>query len=88
MQTVSAQIKVNLPLPLQYKLRNRADILGLPMSTYVKHLIIADLKETDFPTYFPSALAEKKYLEAKKCMTQGLVVDPQKQKDYFKKLIA
>ena len=63
MQTV--QLKVTLSVRLQDFLRSKAQKFGLTMSSYVKNLIIDDVKDIDYPIYQASNKTEEAYTQAK-----------------------
>lgn len=62
--TQSTQIKVTLPEQLHGFVRSKADKFGLTISSYVKNLIIDDVKDVDIPTFKMSAKREKIVLKA------------------------
>jgi predicted DNA-binding protein len=66
MNTQQAQIKVNLPLPLKEYLESRADKFGMPLAGYIKHLILKDVSDMDYPTYQASERTEEAYKNAVK----------------------
>lgn len=74
--TQSTQIKVTLPEQLYGFVRSKADKFGLTISSYVKNLIIDDVKDVDIPTFKMSAKREKIVLKAfedyKKGKTRGI----------------
>jgi hypothetical protein len=49
MNTQTTQLRVTLPIQLQGYLRAKADKFGLSLSTYVRNLIIQDVKDMAFP---------------------------------------
>lgn len=59
MATDVTQIKVTLPNPLLDYLSSKAGKFGLTLSAYVKHLIVNDVKDMEFPTYQMSERTEK-----------------------------
>ena len=69
--TTSSQIKVTLPNQLYAYLRSKADKFGLTTSTYVKNLIIDDVKDVDIPTFRMSPENEKIALQALKEHREG-----------------
>ena len=64
MLTQQTQIKLTLPLQLKEYLESRAARFGLPISGYVKHLIVKDVEDMDFPVYQASTRTEKAYEKA------------------------
>lgn len=64
MNTTQAQIKVNLPLSMKDFLESKASKFGLPLAGYIRHLILKDIEEMDYPTYQASESTEKAYTKA------------------------
>lgn len=60
----TSQIKISLPNPLYDYLSSKAGKFGLTLSSYVKNLIINDVKDIDFPTFQASAKIEQSYKDA------------------------
>ncbi len=65
MQTPTAQIRVTLPIQLQGYLRAKASKFGLNLSSYVRHLIINDVKDMDYPVYEVTDKVKKDFEVAK-----------------------
>ena len=59
MITQQAQIKLNLPLALKEYLESKARKFGMPIAVYLKHLILKDVEEMEYPTFELSGRAEK-----------------------------
>lgn len=51
MITTQAQIKINLPLPLKEYLESKASKFGMPVAGYLKHLILKDVEDMEYPTF-------------------------------------
>ncbi|HSW97257.1 MAG TPA: hypothetical protein VLF89_05515 [Candidatus Saccharimonadales bacterium] len=64
MNTVQAQIKVNIPLTMKDYLESKANKFGMPLAGYIKHLILKDIEDMDYPTYHASEATEKAYKKA------------------------
>ena len=62
--SATSQIKVTIPQALYAYLKSKADKFGLTMSSYVKNLIIDDVKDVDVPTFKMSEKREKIALQA------------------------
>jgi len=60
----STQVKVTLPEQLYFFLKSKADKFDLPVSSYIKNLVINDVKDLNFPTFRMSEKREKLGLEA------------------------
>lgn len=67
MITQQVQIKVNLPLSLKDYLDSKAQKFDMPLAGYIKHLILKDVSDMDYPTFRISDASEKK---AKKALTE------------------
>ena len=66
MVTQQAQIKITLPLALKEFLESKASKFDLPISSYVRHLIIKDVEEMDYPVFEASDSTIKAYKKAMK----------------------
>lgn len=64
MNTVQRQIKINIPVEMMDFLLSKAQKYGLPVTTYLKHLIIKDAEKMEYPIFEPSERTEKRYLAA------------------------
>jgi hypothetical protein len=67
MITQQVQIKLNLPLALKDFLESKARKFDMPLAGYLKHLILNDVSDLDFPTFQISDTSEKK---AKKALVE------------------
>jgi len=59
MNTPQAQIKINLPLPLKEFAESKANTYGMPLAGYIKHLILSDVKDAEYPVFEMSARSKK-----------------------------
>ena len=60
MSTIQAtQVKITLPDELYFHLKSKADKFGLNLASYVRHLVINDVKDSDVPTFIMSDKREK-----------------------------
>ncbi len=84
MSTDVTQIKVTLPDPLFDYASSRAGKFGLTLSSYVKNLILNDVKNMDYPVYRASAQVEESYRTALQERDQALEVADVD--EYFKTL--
>lgn len=66
MNTPQAQIKVNLSLNMKDFLESKAKKFGIPIAGYIKHLILKDIENIDYPVYQASESTEKAYAKAVK----------------------
>lgn len=51
MNTAQVQLKVSLSQQLSDLLKSKAQRLGVPVTQFVKHLIIKELEEEEYPTF-------------------------------------
>ncbi len=72
--TRATQIKVTVPVQLQSFIQGKAAQYGLSMSGYIKHLIIADARDADIPTFPMSKKMEKAGLKAIKEYRAGKTI--------------
>jgi predicted DNA-binding protein len=86
MNTQIAQLKVNLPLPLQTKLKAQAEKFGMTMAAYVKNLILVDIKSVDYPVKQASARTEAAYQRAKQEQKEGKLIRVDDVDEFFKQL--
>lgn len=47
----ATQIKITLPEELYFHLKSKADKFGLNLASYVRHLVINDVKDSDIPVF-------------------------------------
>jgi predicted DNA-binding protein len=66
MITQQAQIKVNLPLQLKEYLESKASKFGMPLAGYIKHLILKEVADMDYPVFEASDKTVKAYRKALK----------------------
>jgi len=64
MNTTQAQIKVNIPLTMKDFLESKASKFGMPVAGYIKHLILKDIEDMDYPLYQASKKTEEAYKKA------------------------
>lgn len=64
MITQQAQIKVNLPINLKEYLESKAQKFGIPLAGYIKHLILKDVEDMEYPTFEASDRTIKAYKKA------------------------
>jgi len=66
MITQQAQIKLNLPLALKEYLESKAMKFGLPLAAYIKHLILKEVEEMEYPIFEASDRTIQAYKKALK----------------------
>lgn len=76
-----AQLKLNLSEELQSLLQAKASKFGVPLTQYVKHIIMKDVEDQEYPVFKASEETEKAASQALKDLDQS--VDA---KDFFQKL--
>ena len=57
--TTPIQLKVNLTPELQDLLQSKASKFGVPLTQYVKHVLMKDVENEDYPIYRASEATEK-----------------------------
>lgn len=87
MITQQAQIKITLPLALKEFLESKASKLGLPIASYVRHLIVKDVEEMDYPIFEASDSTIKAYKKAMKEKDKAVTIHNKEQlAAFFKNL--
>ncbi len=67
----TTQIKVTLPAELYLFLKSKAEKFGLNMASYVRYLVINDVKDVDIPVFKMSEKTEKIALKALRDYRKG-----------------
>ena len=75
MITQQTQIKVNLPSNLKDYLESKANKFGMPLAGYVKHLILKDVEDMDYPVFNASDRTINKASEALKNKDKSVLVE-------------
>lgn len=65
------QIKVTLPEELYLHLKSKAEKFGLGLSSYIRHLVINDVKDVDVPVFRMSSKTEGRGFRALKEHEKG-----------------
>ena len=86
MNTSQAQIKVNIPLNMKEFLESKASKFGMPVAGYIKHLILKDIEDMDYPTYQASDETENAYKKAMEDNEAGKTIKVKDIDDFFEKL--
>ena len=60
----ATQVKVTLPDELYLHLKSKADKFGLNLASYIRHLVINDVKDIEIPVFKMSEKTEKRGLQA------------------------
>lgn len=84
MITQQAQIKLNLPLALKDYLESKAGKFGMPLAGYLKHLILKDVADMNYPTFEASDRTITAYKKALKDKDKAIKIT--NIKEFFKDL--
>lgn len=84
MITQQTQIKLNLPVDLKEFAESKARKYGMPITAYIKQLIIKDVKDSDYPVFKASERTVKRAKEALKNKRKSILVEDID--EYFKNL--
>ena len=76
-----AQLKINLPQPLQSLLESKASKFGVPLTQYVKHLLMKDVENDTYPVFKASEETEKAAKQALANLDSAVDAS-----DFFRKL--
>lgn len=74
MNILQTQIKLNLPSMLMDFLVSRSQRFGVPITTYMKHLIMKDAESVDFPLFKATEMVDTAYEEAVKAERAGKLI--------------
>ena len=86
MITQQAQIKVNLPIQLKEYLESKANKFGMPLAGYIKHLILKEVSDMDYPVFEASDRTIRAYKKAIKEKKEGKLVKVTDLDKFFKEL--
>ncbi len=87
MITQQAQIKINLPLALKDFLESKANKFGMPLAGYIKHLMLKDVEEMDYPTFELSDKSERALRKALKEKDKAIAIaNKEELNKFFKNL--
>ena len=67
----TTQVKVTLPYELYFYVKSKADKFGLNLASYLKHLVVNDVKDIDTPVFKMSDVREKIALKAVEDFKKG-----------------
>lgn len=84
MVTTQSQIKINLSLTLKEYLESKASKFDMPIAGYVKHLILKDVSDMEYPTFRISEASAEKARRALANRKNAIKVKDVT--EYFKKL--
>lgn len=74
MVTQQAQIKINLPLALKDFLESKAQKFGMPLAGYIKHLMLKDVEDMEYPVFEASDRTIRAYQKALKNKDKAIEV--------------
>ncbi|CAN5203983.1 hypothetical protein BH09PAT2_BH09PAT2_05460 [soil metagenome] len=86
MQTTQVQIKISLSEQLNNLLQNKAERLGVPVTQFVKYIIMKEVEKEEYPTYQMSENAEEEVKQAMQEYKNGNAVDVKNISEFFKNL--
>lgn len=86
MNTMQTQIKVNIPLAMKDFLESKASKFGMPVAGYLKHLILKDIEDMDYPLYQASKETEEAYKKAMAEYDAGKTLKVKDIDTFFEKL--
>jgi hypothetical protein len=75
------QLKINLTMQLQELLASKAGKFGVPLTQYVKHVLMKDVQDLEYPVFKASEETEREAREALQQLDKA--VDA---KNFFKQL--
>ncbi len=75
MVTQQSQIKITLPLALKEFLASKALKFDMPISSYIRHLILKDVEDLEYPVFQASNKTVKKAKEALKNKDKSVLVE-------------
>lgn len=84
MLTQYTQIKINLPLTLMDYVKSKAAKFDIPITSYVKHLLIKDMEDMEYPVFKMSERSKEKLERALK--EKHKAVNVVNVSDFFEKL--
>ncbi len=84
--TQATQVKITLPDELYLHVKSKAEKFGLNLASYIRHLVINDVKDIDIPIFRMSAKIEKKGLHALKEYEEGKTTRVDNIDEYFDNL--
>ena len=86
MSSQQVQIKLTIPQELKEFLDTKAMRLGLPVASYVRHLIIRDVEDLEYPVYKMSKRLEKIAKQAEKDYKAGKAIEIKDIDKFFEEL--
>lgn len=75
----TAQIKLNLPMEMKILAEKKAKKFGLTLSSYLRYLLLNEIKVEEYPVYEASDRTEKAVARAMKNKDKWVKVDNMKE---------
>ncbi|KKQ26099.1 MAG: hypothetical protein US62_C0019G0026 [Candidatus Woesebacteria bacterium GW2011_GWA1_37_8] len=82
----TTQIKVTLSNELYLHLKSKAEKLGLNLASYIRHLVINDVKDIEIPVFKMSEKREKIALKALEDYKAGKTTSVENFDDYLENI--
>jgi antitoxin component of RelBE/YafQ-DinJ toxin-antitoxin module len=83
MITQQTQIKITLPVALKELIESKAARYGLPISGYIRHLLLREVENMQFPVYKASKKTEKAYKKAMGDYRKGKYIQVENIDEFF-----
>lgn len=80
------QLKISLSEQLNDRLESKAARLGVPVTQFVKHLILKEVEDEEYPTFEMSERTERRARQALKDYDEGKAVMVDDLDKFFKEL--
>lgn len=77
---------LSLPQPLNFQVKNLARSLGLPVATFIRYLVIEEVKKASFPTFLMSRATEKIVTTTDKLVKQNKLKEFTTTEEMFEEL--
>ncbi len=86
--SLATQIKITLPQNLYLHLKSKAEKFDLGLATYIRHLVINDVKDVNIPVFKMSKNREKIALKALQDHKDGKTKEIKDIDQYFDSLLS
>lgn len=86
MNTGQVQIRISLSPQLYDFVRAKASRLGLPVTQFVKHTLIEDVKKEEYPTFVASKKVIRNAKQALREYAQGKTIRVDNIHEFFEKM--
>ena len=84
--TSQIQLKISLSEQLNDRLESKAARLGVPVTQFVKHLILKEVENEEYPTFEMSKRTERRARQALKNYDEGKAIIVDDLEKFFKEL--